>query len=468
MSFVFCDTETTGTNTAFDQILQFAAMRTDEELNELERFNVRCRLQPHIVPSPGAMQVTSVSVAQLVNGQLPTHYVMVRAIREKLLSWSPALFIGYNSLGFDEHLLRQAFYQTLHPPYLTNTGGNCRADVLPMIRATALFAPNAITIPVNEAGEPSFKLEAVGPANGFLYLNAHDALADVQATRHLCKLMSKREPDLWSCFLRFTQKATVIDHVVNESMFCFSDFYGGKPYSWLVTSIGPSPSRGTDILVFDLADDPDQLRSLSDDELVARFAQSPKPVRRIRSNACPIIMPAEKAPDIAAAKTLGTPELERRARSLRDDADLRQRLTTAFERSIGERAPSPHVEQQIYDSFISNDDGRRLESFHSAPWEQRLALLDDIEDLRFKHLGRRLIFLERPDVLPEDLRVKMTTVLAKRLISGDGDGTWLCLQKAIQETDDLIALAKGEQEGFFREHRDYLVKRLAEMAVHIT
>ena len=37
-SFVFYDTETTGTDTAFDQILQFAAIRTDENLRELDRF----------------------------------------------------------------------------------------------------------------------------------------------------------------------------------------------------------------------------------------------------------------------------------------------------------------------------------------------------------------------------------------------------------------------------------------------
>ena len=46
MNFVFYDTETTGTNTAFDQILQFGAIRTDAELNELERFEVRCQLLP--------------------------------------------------------------------------------------------------------------------------------------------------------------------------------------------------------------------------------------------------------------------------------------------------------------------------------------------------------------------------------------------------------------------------------------
>jgi exonuclease I len=43
-SFVFYDTETTGTDTAFDQILQFAAIRTDDNMRELDRFEIRCRL----------------------------------------------------------------------------------------------------------------------------------------------------------------------------------------------------------------------------------------------------------------------------------------------------------------------------------------------------------------------------------------------------------------------------------------
>ncbi len=37
MPYVFYDTETTGTETAFDQILQFAAIKTDDDLNELDR-----------------------------------------------------------------------------------------------------------------------------------------------------------------------------------------------------------------------------------------------------------------------------------------------------------------------------------------------------------------------------------------------------------------------------------------------
>ena len=116
MGFVFYDTETTGTDTSFDQILQFAAIKTDCELRELERFEIRCRILPYVVPSPGAMLVTGVGPAQLTDSKLPSHYEMVRAIRTKLAEWTPAVFIGHNSLSFDEHLLRQAFYKTLHAP----------------------------------------------------------------------------------------------------------------------------------------------------------------------------------------------------------------------------------------------------------------------------------------------------------------------------------------------------------------
>ena len=91
MSFVFYDTETTGLETAFDQILQFAAIKTDDDLNGLDRFDIRCRLMPHIVPSPGALRVTGVTPAMLTDPSLPSHYEAIRRIREKLCrsAWCP-------------------------------------------------------------------------------------------------------------------------------------------------------------------------------------------------------------------------------------------------------------------------------------------------------------------------------------------------------------------------------------------
>ena len=49
-NFVFYDLETTGISPAYDQPMQFAAIRTDLNLNEIERVEFRCRLAPHILP----------------------------------------------------------------------------------------------------------------------------------------------------------------------------------------------------------------------------------------------------------------------------------------------------------------------------------------------------------------------------------------------------------------------------------
>ena len=130
--------------------------------------------------------------------------------------------------------------------------------------------------------------------------------------------------------------------------------------------------------------------------------------------------PAKRAsPDIAAAKAVREEELDRRMLSLRTDPEYCQRLISASKQGADERDPWPHVEQQIHDAFIPDADERLSDAFHATPWEERLGLLDALEDARLKQLGRRLVFLERPDVLPDHVRQKMTIALAKRLIDGD-------------------------------------------------
>ena len=200
MSFVFYDTETTGTNTTFDQILQFAAIKTDHGLRELERFEIQCRLLPHVVPSPSAMRVTGITVEQLTNASLPSHYQMVCAINAKLKEWSPAIFIGHNSLSFDEHLLRQALYKSLHPPYLTNTNGNCRLDSLRIIQAAHHYVPGILSIPVDEKGKQSFRLDRLAPANAFGQSSFHDAMGDVESMIHMSRLVAERMESHWSNF----------------------------------------------------------------------------------------------------------------------------------------------------------------------------------------------------------------------------------------------------------------------------
>ena len=163
---------------------------------------------------------------------------MVRAIKAKLEQWSPAVFVGHNSMHFDEHLLRQAFYQTLHPPYLTNTNGNGRMDSLPVLQAAHLLEPGMLTVPVGDKGRPTFSLERLAPANGFDHAAAHDAVGDVEATLHLCRLVRLRAEALWSNCVRFARKAAVLDYAQPGEVFAYVGSSYGRTNICVATALG--------------------------------------------------------------------------------------------------------------------------------------------------------------------------------------------------------------------------------------
>jgi exodeoxyribonuclease-1 len=468
MGLIFYDTETTGTDTFFDQILQFAAIQTDEELNVVDRFEMRCRLLPHVVPAPGAMNVTGVKVSQLTDPSLPSHYQMVRAIRAKLQSWSPALFIGWNSIKFDEDLVRQALYKTLHNPYLTNTDGNNRSDAMRIAQACSLYAPTALVFPTDANGQKIFKLDEIAPANGFDHDQAHDATGDVEATIFLCRLINKNAPDIWSSFMRFSTKAAVADFISEEQMFCLSEFHYGKPYSWIVTKIGRNQENQGEWYVYTLSVDPESLLSLSKKELIVRLNLSPKPLRRLKSNAAPILASSEDALETCSGRECSAEELERRLELLRTDAAFCNRLVSAFESSKEKYSPSPHVEKQIYAGFPEETDKELMDKFHATPWPMRTAIVDKFQDLRLREIGRRLIHLERPNLLDKTICRKHDLAIAKRLLGQGEDISWLTLPQALIEVRELLDGASGAELELLREHDQYLRKCHKQALAHVT
>ncbi|MGY3647082.1 DNA polymerase III epsilon subunit-like protein [Bradyrhizobium sp. LM4.3] len=234
LAFVSYDVETTGLNKRFDQILQFAAVRTDVDLVETERFETRSRLMPQVAPSPKALHLTGTSLANATDMSRQTHYDMVCEIARVLSSWSPAVFLGFNYISFDEEFLRQACYQRLHPVFLTNTNQNARADVLNLLRAAGTLHPSVIRPGVGTDGAHVYKLGPIAAANGIAPRKARDAARDVDATLGLCRLVRSGAPELWSAFLRFSSKTSVVDFVRDEEAFAYFDFRGSS------TSRGPS------------------------------------------------------------------------------------------------------------------------------------------------------------------------------------------------------------------------------------
>jgi exodeoxyribonuclease-1 len=95
MNYVFYDLETTGISPEYDQPLQFAAILTDENFVERVRINIRCRLAPHILPSPHAPVVIGVNPDALTDPSLPSLFEFTHQVAELSSRWAPAIWVGY-------------------------------------------------------------------------------------------------------------------------------------------------------------------------------------------------------------------------------------------------------------------------------------------------------------------------------------------------------------------------------------
>lgn len=296
--------------------------------------------------------------------------------------------------------------------------------------------------PTTTGGRPTLKLDRLAPANGFSHAQAHDALADVEATIHICRLIEERAPDHWSDAIRFSSKAAVLAFVEAEDAYVLSECYFGKVYRFALMTLAVDPANSSSVLAYDLTVDPGSLLGLDDEALARRLARSPKPLRRIRANACPMLR------DLASFGDFGgmtVTELQVRAARVGADMELRRRLVIAAEREPFEEAE--HVEARIYDGFPSRADSQRMAEFHaSGCWNARARIVESFEDPRFVELGRRLIFHHAPEALAAGDRQAVAAALAARMLGhGHDEPPWTTLSSAAGEAN-AMALNCGEAE----------------------
>lgn len=246
-TFLFYDVETTGLNKCFDQVLQFAAIRTDLDLNELSRHEIQIKLNKDIVPSPHAIITHQISLSDMQTGRLE-----VDAIRDihQLLNQPGTISLGFNTLGFDDELLRFSFYRNLLPPYTHQYANHCgRMDLYPLTVLYYLFHHEALNWPViNEA--VSLKLEALSAANNLMTGRAHNAMVDVEATLALAKQFQKNKK-MWDYACGYFHKQTDIergdrlpiyleteDHLFREGLIASAKFGAHHNFIAPVLSLG--------------------------------------------------------------------------------------------------------------------------------------------------------------------------------------------------------------------------------------
>ncbi len=208
-TYLFYDLETTGRNKCFDQAVQFAAIRTDLELRELERHEIQIKLNCDVVPDPEAMLVHRIPIHTMCQGETE---ITALAKIHSLLNTPGTISCGYNTLGFDDEFLRFGFYRNLLAPYTHQWANGCsRMDLLPMAIFYYLYKNATISWP-QIAGKPSLKLEHLNQENNLAPGVAHNALVDVEATIGLARLFIQ-ERAMWDYLLGYFNKQTDLDRM---------------------------------------------------------------------------------------------------------------------------------------------------------------------------------------------------------------------------------------------------------------
>ena len=447
MNYIFYDLETTGRSSAWDQIIQVAAVLTDQNLNIKEKYEEKCRINSFCIPNPEAILVNKISIRTLLSTNL-SHYQLMINLKRKFMEWSPAIFIGYNSIKFDEEFLRNSFFKNLLDPYITIKEKNFRFDLLDAVRTTNHLHPEKIKSLVSEKGNPILKLEKIAPLNGISDFTAHDALGDTIATIGLAKIIKKKLPIIWREIEKSKKKDYLLSFIKN-SPFCYVESIFGRIKLFTLSFIGEHPYYKWAICI-DLNKDPIPAINLDDKEFKKYLEQTPKIIKNIKLNKSPLLIPHDYPSTFYTNNSLNEKKIIERYDFIQNNPLFKKRIIDYYERKasvdITEYNQSEiFAEESIYKKFTSQKDNLLMQEFHSSKWENRNDIKNKFKDERLVYFANMLMYNEKPECLDKETIKSIKKNLCNRLLSQNKE-KWLTLYDAYKKIDDLREKCDNEDD----------------------
>jgi exodeoxyribonuclease-1 len=428
------DYETFGTDPFRDRPVQFAGVRTDEDLNVVgEPLNIMARPAPDNLPHPISSLITGITPQQAREQGLPEAEFIARVLAE--LSEPGTCGVGYNSMRFDDEVTRNTLYRNLRDPYAREwQNGNSRWDLIDVVRACHDLRPEGIVWPQRQdADRPSYKLEELTVANGIEHGQAHDALADVYATLEMARLIKDKQPKLYEFLYQLRRKKEVLKYIDLKEMTPIlhtSGMYGSDHGNTrMVVPVAAHPVNKNSIIVFDLSQDPGLLldhgvktlteRLYTANEDLPEGAERPA-LKQLLINKCPIIAPTSTLTGEAAARlNIDIMKCRQNRQALLNARKaIQQKIGKIFEPRPFEPVTDPDL--MIYSGgFFDDKDKALMKAIHETDpaelGEQTWRFADErLPEMLFRFRARNY-----PETLSDDEQAQWLEHCRARLMEGE-------------------------------------------------
>lgn len=432
-SFLFYDLETFGSDPRRTRIAQFAAIRTDAELNEIEApIDFFVKPADDLLPSPIATLITGIAPQDAQRDGVNEAEAFARIFDE--MARPETCSTGYNSLRFDDEFVRYGLYRNFYDAYEREwRGGNSRWDLLDVLRLAHALRPDGIEWPKREDGFASFRLEHLATANAVRQGDAHEALSDVRALIGMARLLRKAQPRFWDYALTLRDKrraGALLDIVGMTPVLHVSQRYPASRLSAAaVLPLTRHPRIDSRVIVFDLDGEPDALLDLDADEIADRLytpaADLPEGETRVGLKEVHL----NRCPALVAWDHLRTPDFERlgidpavvalRAEKLRVAGPALAEKVRRIYANESERGPVD-ADAALYDGFIGDGDKRKFAQVRGTLPEQLGHRDFGFQDPRLAELLFRYRARNWPDTLSAAEHERWNAYRRRRLIDDSG------------------------------------------------
>lgn len=405
-TYLFYDIETTGLNKAFDQILHFAAIRTDLNFNELKRYELIIRLNPDVIPSPEAMITHRMKLSEISNGI--SEYEAIRKIHQ-WMNEPGTISLGYNTLKFDDEFLRFSFYRNLLPPYTHQYANQCgRMDIYPMTTLYYLFKNSALLWPnVNDG--VSLKLEDINKENQFVSHRSHHAMVDVEATIMLAKrLIQEREMWDYVCgnFNKNIEKERLSKIKTDTALMVLGQFGFKQSYQSHVLHLGEHVHYKNQILFLRL-DDKDFSVATKENILELAFV-----VRKKLGEPGFLFPMTERYAYHIDSERLALANSNKQW--LQENGALLKYLSDYHRNYEYPIVPDLDVDASLYaNGFWTNEEARFCEEFHMADPAKKSKMIEGIKNSNLAALATRILGRHFPEYLNSEQAEYFETYLEK-------------------------------------------------------